>query len=382
MVAPVHEELVEKHERVAAFLANHGLDGVVLATQANVAWYTGGADIHVGLDKPTGSCVLVVEGERVTALVDAVEAPRVVEEALADYLRLAPVPVRVEVRPWYRGLWEQAREVFLSAVLGADDTASPVRFVGEHFSRLRYRLTGPEVERFRWLGERTGRALEEAARGVRPGQTEHEVAAALNSKLLALGLLPTVTLVAADERIARYRHPIPTAKEIRESCMLVTCAKFGGLIASATRLVHFGPLPKDLRHRHDAVLKVEAEILASSLPGMTMAEIFERARRAYAEQGFPGEEERHHQGGTAGYLGREYKAEPRSQEVLHSPQAVAWNPSIAGTKSEDTYLVHEDSGQPGGAALDCLTCGDGSWPLIEVEARGRRFHRPDILVLD
>ena len=40
--------------------------------------------------------------------------------------------------------------------------------------------------------------------------TEHEIAGALDAEVRNRGLLPVVTLVAADDRVAKYRHPIPT----------------------------------------------------------------------------------------------------------------------------------------------------------------------------
>lgn len=402
-IPPSREELLEKHQRVTSFLDARRLDGVVLATLADVAWYSGGADVHVAVDELNGVAALLVERERVVILTSAIENARMTEEAFATYLATAPVPVKIEVRPWYKDLWDQVAGLMAGKALGTDDaafagmpatvngmpagvTGSPainVKNMAKDIVRLRYQLTAREIERYRRLGAKTARALEDTARSVRPGRTEFEVAAALDGALLARGLQPTVTLVAADERIAGYRHPIPTAKTVERSCMLVTCARSGGLVAAATRLVHFGELSPDLRRRHNAVVQVDAGVLAASKEGASMAALFDVLKLAYAEQGFPGEEEKHHQGGTIGYRGREYKADPNSKEILHAPQAVAWNPSITGTKSEDTYLVTAASGAPGGAqdaGLECLTSGDGAWPMIQVEAGNRRFMRPDILV--
>jgi hypothetical protein len=53
-------------------------------------------------------------------------------------------------------------------------------------------------------------------------------------------------------------------------------------------------------------------------------------------------------------------------------QVYAWNPSIAGTKSEDTILVAP-------AGNEVLTAIAG-WPEIVVEAGGERLSRPAILI--
>jgi hypothetical protein len=74
-----------------------------------------------------------------------------------------------------------------------------------------------------------------------------------------------------------------------------------------------------------------------------VAELFDVLVDAYAAQGFPGEWRRHHQGGLAGYRGRELFATPGDPTPLPWACAVAWNPSVTGGgKSEDTALVTAD----------------------------------------
>ncbi len=53
-------------------------------------------------------------------------------------------------------------------------------------------------------------------------------------------------------------------------------------------------------------------------------------------------------------------------------QAFAWNPSITGTKSEDTILATPDGPE--------VISGSPDWPLVEATAAGRLVARPDILV--
>jgi len=58
--------------------------------------------------------------------------------------------------------------------------------------------------------------------------------------------------------------------------------------------------------------------------------------------GFAGEEHLHHQGGASGYRTREWVAHPASSEQVQLNQAFAWNPSITGTKTEETSIALAD----------------------------------------
>ncbi|MEF8780131.1 MAG: hypothetical protein V5A46_05600, partial [Haloferacaceae archaeon] len=81
-------------------------------------------------------------------------------------------------------------------------------------------------------------------------------------------------------------------------------------------------------------------------------------QHAYAAVGWEGEWRNHHQGGAAGYAGREWIATPDADDPVSAPMAYAWNPTVQGTKSEDTVLV--DGG------FETLTA-TGNWPTVEVE---------------
>jgi antitoxin VapB len=92
---------------------------------------------------------------------------------------------------------------------------------------------------------------------------------------------------------------------------------------------------------------------------------------AYAETGFPGEWQLHRQGGPAGYEPREYVATPDSADTVSVGQVYAWNPSITGTKSEDTILVGRKANQV------LTTMKD--WPVLPATVGGQEIARPAIL---
>jgi antitoxin VapB len=216
--------------------------------------------------------------------------------------------------------------------------------------------------------------MDAAIRQVRPGLTEMEIAGLLAGAAYQQGALPIVNLIATDERIFRFRHPLPTGKKMERYAMLVLCGRRQGLVASVTRLVHFGPLPDELRRKQQACAEVDAAFIAATRPGVTLGEVFAQAQAAYARNGFADEWQLHHQGGPAAYEPREFVGAPQHGHIALEGEVYAWNPSITGVKSEDTILV-------GATTNEVLTTITG-WPMLKVQANGQTWERPAILEVD
>jgi antitoxin VapB len=158
--------------------------------------------------------------------------------------------------------------------------------------------------------------------------------------------------------------------------MVVVCARRWGLIASLTRMVYFGrALGADLAARHRAVQQVDAAFILATREGRAVGEVFVDGLTCYDANGFRDEWRHHHQGGPTGYQGRSYKARAGEQRRVLGNQAFAWNPSIAGTKSEDTVLAPSGGGSP-----ELLT-PPLDWPTREIEWGGETVPRAEILLL-
>jgi Xaa-Pro aminopeptidase len=290
---------------------------------------------------------------------------------LADE-ELSGLPFRQVEYPWDRP--DRARAILAQAaelhgvvsdlgMLGLDPAPTDL-------AELRYTLSEGEIDRYRDLGTDAARAVETAAREARSGDSELEVAGRLAFECRRRGILPLVVLVAFDERIARYRHPIPTRNRFRSTALVALTGRRHGLHASMTRMVT-GDLDRGLAARHLATARVDARVVRCSRPGRTLGTIFEEAVDQYRLEGFPEEWRLHHQGGLTGYAGREIFAVSGQEHVLGAGQALSWNPSITGAKSEDTILVTD-------AGPEVLT-RTGEWPEITVETEAGRFERPAVL---
>jgi Xaa-Pro aminopeptidase len=298
-------------------------------------------------------------------LANEVEAPRLAEEEVSRNLG-----IEIRSLPWYTDslLGKTATDITGTAsgeMLTDDKLENEIR-------GLRTCLEPEEIERYRELGVSSARALEGVCKSLRGGETEFEMAGRVSEALWAAGIDPITLLVAADERTCRFRHVVPTENRLKRYAILSICARKYGLIVSATRLVHIGPPPRDLQQKAENTLKVEAAFFTATRPGVTYSAIFQEARAEYAKAGVPEEWKLHHQGGLTGYVAREVRVLPDSAARVRENEAYAWNPTITGTKCEDTMVA-----LPGGNEYITHT---GEYSYVTVEYKGVALQRPGIFV--
>ncbi len=367
------DEVREKDRRIAAYLQEKNLGGLLISGKNNFAWATCGRSNRVGKggEFGAGHALYTADGKKYI-LCDNIEEPRLKQEEMLEGQGFEFI-----TGPWYT--YDLAAEALRRTPGGKLAADMPVPgtqpFAASDGRLLRLPLLPTEIERYRWLGKTASEAVEMTTHAIEPGMTEYEVGAVLDHFLEDEGIVPWLTLIASDERIERYRHPTPTDKAVNRYVMLVSGANAFGLTASITRIVYFGTLPTDLAKKHDAVCHVDTVLNTSTVAGASVAEIFRRAQAAYAETGFGDEWHLHHQGGATGYVAREYRGKPDSSEIVQLGQAFAWNPSITGTKSEDTVLAAPPGGTP-----EILTAHSSRWPGKRIETPQGVLERPMILV--
>lgn len=366
-LATRREEVAEKLRRLRALLAPRGLDAALLTTTASTAWLTAGAATYVNESVDAAACTLLVTADEALLLTDPIEEPRLRAEQWLDALGFTFV-----VEPWHaRGVEARRRTVGLRT--GVEDSAGGggVFDLRSALTTLRSQLMAGEQARMRAGAALAAEAMWEVARGVAPGMSEHAAAALLAAACRQRGGTATVTLVGADERIAAYRHPLPTAKVIERNVMLVLCFRYQGLVSALTRTVRFGKMTAAQRSLSESVACMDATIIAETREGRTLGELYETLRTAYTREGAPEQIERHHQGGTIAYLARETLARPGELARVAVGQAFAWNPSLPGAKSEDTLILTE------GGPVIITAMAD--WPTIAIPTSRGVIERPAIL---
>jgi Xaa-Pro dipeptidase len=323
-----------RRSRLLQLMERRGLGGIVLRRPANFAWYTGGADNRVDRSQPFGVADVLVTPSGEMVVTSTIEAPRMRQEQTPE--------LPVAEHPWEQAGDAQLHELADGAPLGADAPVEDALRVDDEIALLRRVLDEDAIERLRGIGADATAALAEAAETVAPGIDEFELAANIDAACRRRGLTAPVLLAACDARIDRYRHAIPFGGRVERRAMLVVSAERGGLFANLTRFVELEPRPPELERRAEACDEILTRMRdEATRPGRTLADAFEDCTRFYAEAGYPGEWRLHHQGGSCGYLSREVIAAPHTRDRIEVGNAFAWNPSITGFKSEETFVLTE-----------------------------------------
>lgn len=359
-------EVTIKLARLRKKMEELHIDAVRLTTIASTSWITAGARLYVDESSDLAAASAFITQEHAYIVTDTIEITRLEHEE-----ELGELGFEFLVKPWYSDK-DPASSLQAGKRIGTEGSGGPDTIdISAELRHLRSVLQEEEIVRLRRVSALAAEAMYEAIQAVRPGMSEYEVAAKLAQAARERGGTAVVNLIASDERIYRYRHPLPTEKQIERYAMLVLCLRKEGLIPSITRLVYFGSLPEDLHIRAVATARVDAKMILGTRPGRTIGDLFELTRRAYQEEGFPEAIEEHHQGGSMAYRTREVIAHPHDPTLIELHQAFAWNPSIRGVKSEDTILVAEHGPE--------VLTQQIAWPSWDITIDGKTIARPAIL---
>lgn len=333
-----------KRRRVLDILDAAGRESLLLTTNTALTWYLDGSRVHISLaGDPVAAMLVDRDGDHLVTFNN--EAARIAAEELPDGVALHAVP-------WHGQLHAAASMLAPGGnPLSEADVAAELRTARQQF------LPG-ESSRYARLCADAAAAMTDVLAEATPETTEFAVASALAARIVAMGAEPLVLLCNGAER-SGFRHPLPTPAPIGRRAMAVVCARRNGLVANVTRWVRFDagtPAELDAEAR---IAAVEADIFDATVPGARLDGIFAEIREAYVRHGFgPDQWTLHHQGGPAGYAGRDPRATPATEDLVVPNQTFTWNPSGPEVKIEDTVQLT-------GAGIAVLSV-DPRWPAAVV----------------
>ena len=333
-----------KRRRVLDILDAAGRDSLLLTTNTALTWYLDGSRVHISLaGDPIAAMLVDRDGDHLVTFNN--EAARIAAEELPDGVALHTVP-------WHGQLHAAAAMLTPGGKpLAEADVAADLRTARQQF------LPG-ESARYARLCAEAAAAMTDVLSKATPDTTEFGVASALAARIVAMGAEPLVLLCNGASR-SEFRHPLPTHAPIGRRAMAVVCARRNGLVANVTRWVRFDAGTPDELDAEARIAAVEADIFDATVPGARLDGIFAEIQEAYFRHGFGADQwTRHHQGGAAGYAGRDPRATPATDDTVVLGQTFTWNPSGPGVKIEDTVQLTE-------SGITVLSA-DPRWPAVVV----------------
>lgn len=342
-----------KRRRVLDILDAREQDSLLLTTHTALTWYLDGSRVHISLAGDPIAAVLVDrDGDHLVTFNN--EAGRLAAEEL-------PPGVTLHSVPWYGNLHEAAAAVGRSTAAAGTPLAEAA--VTNELRAARQQLLPAESARYTHLSAELAGIMTDVLSTAGPETTEFELASALAGRVVAAGAEPLVLLCNGSSR-SGFRHPLATHAPLGRRAMAVVCARRDGLVANITRWVRFDAGTPEELDAEARIAAVEADIFDATVPGARLDSIFGEIKAAYVRHGFGAEQwEQHHQGGPAGYAGRDPRVTATATDTVVMNQPFTWNPSGPGVKVEDTVQLTQ-------SGLTVLTV-DERWPTTTVNGLQR-----------
>lgn len=339
-------------EKLYDWLETTPYQGVVLGRRDNYKWLTGGYDNAVVTNVEVGVAYLVVTDKEILLVADSSDSLRMLEEQ-------NPLQAKGVLVPWYQTveayLIQMCREKNYVADTHIDGTTN----IQEMLIDMRMGMDEATLDKYREVGQQCAKIVETIAAESNVGDEEISIANKVKAACIVQGISPDCVLVGSDERILKYRHPMPTKKLIRNSLMIVLGGEKYGLNVSITRMVCFGSIPEEMQERMEKTQYVFAQMQMQMRDNMTYQAYFKKIQEIYESIGYKDEWRMHHQGGPTGYGCREFVVLPECEKILKKNQVYAWNPTICGTKCEETTYF-------GTSGIEILTRTE-KWPCKNIK---------------
>lgn len=353
--------------RVRAFVHAAAVDTLVVTHLPNVRYLTGFAGTAGVVVLFPRDCVLIVDFRYVTAARDLTSAlgslvrvetfERSYDEAIVDLVRREGAQ-RVGIEAAYLPV---ARFNAISSALAA---AAPLPLHSPHgaptlvpteriVERARILKDVGEIEALREGGRRLSEIAGRLTDWARPGRTELDVAADIESAMRDAGFSRPAfdTIVAAGPNSALpHARPGDRRLAVGDATVLDFGGVYAGYSVDLTRTVQLGAASEPLQRLYQAVAEAQEAAIKAVRPGVTASAIDAAARGVLTRHGL-GEAFGH---GTGHGLGLEVHEEPRiTRPSPHLPDTTvepgmvftiepgAYVPGLGGVRIEDDVLVTE-----------------------------------------
>lgn len=356
-----------KQAAVAGILSELGCEGLILLVPAHLSWFTGGMNVR-GLLSEAERPGVFTNGRNRWLVCGNADTQRLFDEEL-DGLGFM-------LKEWH---WSAGRATLLGDLLTGKKIATDRPFPNMQLVVDRLRpvirpLYPTDRERLAAVGRLVVHALEATARGLSRGDTEQEIAGQLAHRVVHHGGEVHSVSVTADTRGSVLRRTGYTTTPVDQVCTLQLTASVGGLYATASRTVCFGPPADEFRTAFDHASKLSAVFRSLSRPGETLSSVVETGYRLLRNTPFEHDWRLSTPGYGSGWFAADELRRAGQDEKFVEHQPVVWQARIGPAAVVDTVLV-----SPAGAVA---VTPHQSWPFKHAVIGGVGFPIPDVLIRD
>jgi len=345
--APALSEFEQRRQTVAAGLAEHKLDALLVSFGANLRYLSGFTGSNANLLLLPYQSILFTDpryqiqaGQEVTCQVKIAKGP-LVADVVAAISRLKIRRVGFEPALMSCDAYESlnSRLPMRSSLVAVSGWIEQVRIV----------KSPAEIERIRRSVETNSGAFEQTVPRVRPGMKEQDLAAELEYRMRRLGAEKPAfeTIVAGGARSA-LPHAQPTAARLETGDLVVVDmgALQDGYCSDMTRMLFLGTPTAWVRRTYRAVLEAQQAAIAAVRPGARTAAVDGAARSVLKAHGLDAAFVH----STGHGLGLEIHEPPRigkrDKARLRAGMAITIEPGVylegfGGIRIEDTVVVRE-----------------------------------------
>jgi Xaa-Pro aminopeptidase len=340
-------EFEQRRRTVAAGLAEHKLDALLVAFGPNLRYLSGFTGSNGNLLLLPGKAILFTDPRyTIQAAQESTCQVRIAKGPLVDGVVAAIARQRLKRVGYEPALMSCAAFQSLEGKLPMKTSLVAVKGWIEELRTVKSPL---EMERIRRSVNTNSQAFEQAVAGVRPGMTERDLAAELEYRMRRLGAeKPSFDTIVASGVRSALPHAQPTAAPLRTGELIVVDmgALQEGYCSDMTRMLFLGVPGAKVKRTYKAVLEAQLAGIDAVRAGARTAAVDAAARNVL--KGYGLDQAFVHSTGHG--LGLEIHEPPRlgrnDKGRLKTGMAITIEPGVylegfGGIRIEDTVMVTE-----------------------------------------
>ncbi|WP_300365313.1 Xaa-Pro peptidase family protein [Brachyspira sp.] len=325
----------EAIERLRDYIDSNDIDAVILNRRSSFAWFSQ-CENSMNFYTDFGLGYIYVDKNDAFYYTSNNEAPRIEREIFKG-------SIAVKSFSWVDGPAKNVSKLIKGKKVNADFSFNGVNEDFANIKKLRYSLFDDQINTAIELGKTSASILEKTMKNIKPGLTEYQIEAEIRYAFGKENIELPVLLIACDDNLNVYRHPLATFKIANERFIAVLCPRYKGVVIALSRIVYFRKRTEEEKKRDETICKINNLLMNETNIGMNSKALWDFMVKTYKEENVETEYLNHHQGGAIGFESREWVLRPALEETIYKNQMIAYNPTLIGTKAEETLLILENS---------------------------------------